>query len=70
MDFLMTYLTRVTLVHVIELFCITARIVTPMGELFKISRHFYDIIVKIDVGNYTSHEHGTRVPKIAVLHEI
>jgi hypothetical protein len=45
-------------------------IVTPMGELFKISRYFYDIIVKIDVGNYTSHEHGTRVPKIAVLHEI
>ena len=41
-----------------------------MGELFKIPRHFYDIIVKIDVGNYTSHEHGTHVPKIAVLHEI
>ena len=43
MDFLMTYLTRVTLVHVIELFCIIARIVTPMGELFKISRYLYDI---------------------------
>ena len=40
-----------------------------MDELFKNPRHFYDI-VKIDVGNYTSHEHGTHVPKIAVLHEI